>query len=60
MGCVHPIDNYNGDVVYERGSNGYGKYVLLKYKTKEGNYGFRRVYVEDVDFERYQVLDTIK
>lgn len=56
-----PIDNHKGGVIYRKSSTGAGNYVIIKYKeSSDSLYHLKRVYVMDVDYNRYNVLDTIK
>jgi hypothetical protein len=54
-----PIENHTGGIVYAKESPPAGKRFVLKYKADK-KYKFKRVYVLDLDFNKYNVGDTIK
>ena len=55
-----PIENYKGSIVYKKENPPAGMRFELKYKYKESKYDFKTVYVLELDWNKYQVGDTIK
>ena len=59
--CVpEPIENHKGDIVYQKENPPAGMRFELKYKNKDGKYDFKTVYVLELDWNKYNVGDTIK
>lgn len=57
--CVQPIDNYKGGIIYIK-DNRDTPSVVIKLKDKNDKYFFKKIYLIDFDFNRYNVGDTIK
>lgn len=62
MSCseIDPIENHKGGVVYEKRTHNIYPQMLIKYKTKNSVYKYKYVCVSEIDFKKYQILDTIK
>lgn len=55
-----PIENHKGSIVYEKQNPPAGMRFELKYKDKDSTYDFKIVYVLELDWNKYQIGDTIK
>ena len=55
-----PIENHKDCIIYEKQNKTSGMRFSLKYKNKNGKYYFKRVYVLELDWNKYNVGDTIK
>lgn len=55
-----PVENYKGGIVYEKNFNGINKWFEIKYINNHHKYAFKRVYVLDFDYNKYNLGDTIK
>ena len=55
-----PIENHKGSIVYKKVNPPAGMMFELKYKDKDSKYDFKTVYVLELDWNKYQVGDTIK
>lgn len=57
--CAEPIDNYKDGIITFK-SNSVTPSVVIKLKDKNDKYFFKKIYLIDFDFKRYNVGDTIK
>lgn len=60
---IEPIDNYKGSIVYEKYINGIGtnyRFTIRCNDTINNKYYFNNIIVMKLDYNRYNVGDTIK
>ena len=58
VSCIpEPIDNYKGSIVCEKYNT---DKITIKRLDKDSNYYFSTIYVLKIDFDRYNLGDTIK
>ena len=55
-----PIENHKGGVIYKKENPPVGMRFEVKYKDKDSKYDFKTVYVLELDWNKYQVGNTIK
>ena len=54
-----PIDNYKGAIIYDKRNPPINRIITMKCKAKDGYY-FWEIVVLKVDYDRYEIGDTIK
>ena len=56
-----PIENYRGGIICEKKQNRFEYYQFkIKYINNQHKYAYKRVYVLDFDYNKYNLGDTIK
>lgn len=59
--CPVPIDNYSGCIIKEKRKNNYPEYFLIiQTKNVYEQYQLIKIEVLSLDYDRYNVGDTIK
>ena len=54
-----PIDNYKGAIIYDKRNPPINRIITMKCKEKDGYY-FWEIVVLKVDYDKYEIGDTIK
>ncbi len=55
-----PIENYKHSIVYEKATHTSEYSFILKYKDDDSVFKFKTVYIFKLDFDKYEIGDTIK